>query len=76
MSFAVYLVHPVYVNLLYKFVKITPFTVLEQCGVQSVAAGHVLLLFLLLVFWLLVLVLATATAWVLRKIPVLRKFVL
>ena len=39
MSFAVYLVHPVYVNLLYKFVKITPFTVLEQCGVQSVAAG-------------------------------------
>lgn len=76
LSFAVYLVHPVYVNLLYKFVKITPFTVLEQCGVQSVAAGHVLLLFLLLVFWLLVLVLATATAWVLRKIPVLRKFVL
>lgn len=76
LSFAVYLVHPVYVNLLYKFVKITPFTVLEQCGVQSVAAGHVLLLFLLLVFWLLVLVLATATAWVLRKIPVLRKYVL
>lgn len=76
LSFAVYLVHPVYVNLLYKFVKITPFTVLEQCGVQSVAAGHVLLLFLLLVFWLLVLALATATAWVLRKIPVLRKFVL
>ena len=76
LSFAVYLVHPVYVNLLYKFVKITPVTVLEQCGVQSVAAGHVLLLFLLLVFWLLVLVLATATAWVLRKIPVLRKFVL
>lgn len=76
LSFAVYLVHPVYVNLLYKFVKITPFTVLEQCGVQSVAAGHVLLLFLLLVFWLLVLALATATAWVLRKIPVLRKYVL
>lgn len=76
LSFAVYLVHPVYVNLLYKFVKITPFTVLEQCGVQSVAAGHVLLLFLLLVFWLLVLVPATATAWVLRKIPVLRKYVL
>lgn len=76
LSFAVYLVHPVYVNMLYKFVKITPFTVLEQCGVQSVAAGHVLLLFLLLVFWLLVLVLATATAWVLRKIPVLRKYVL
>lgn len=76
LSFAVYLVHPVYVNLFYKFVKITPFTLLEQCGVQSVAAGHVLLLFLLLVFWLLVLALATATAWVLRKIPVLRKYVL
>ena len=76
LSFAVYLVHPVYVNLLYKFVKITPFTLLEQCGVQSVATGHALLIFLLLAFWLLVLALATATAWVLRKIPVLRKYVL
>ena len=76
LSFAVYLVHPVYVNLLYKFVKITPFTVLEQCGVQSVVAGHVTLILLLAVFCLVVLALATATAWVLRKIPVLRKYVL
>ena len=76
LSFAVYLVHPVYVNLLYKFAKITPFTVLEQCGVQSVAAGHAVLILLLTVFCLVVLALATATAWVLRKIPVLRKFVL
>ena len=76
LSFAVYLVHPVYVNLLYKFVKITPFTVLEQCGVQSVAAGHVVLILLLAVFCLVVLALATATAWVLRKILVLRKYVL
>lgn len=76
LNFAVYLVHPVYVNLLYKFVKITPFTVLEQCGVQSVAAGHVALILLLTVFCLVVLALATATAWVLRKIPVLRKYVL
>ncbi len=76
LSFAVYLVHPVYVNLLYKFVKITPFTVLEQCGVQSVAAGHAVLILLLAVFCLVVLALATATAWVLRKILVLRKFVL
>ena len=76
LSFAVYLVHPVYVNLLYKFVKITPFTVLEQCGVQSVAAGHAVLILLLAVFCLVVLALATATAWVLRKIPVLRKYVL
>ena len=76
LSFAVYLVHPVYVNLLYKFVKITPFTVLEQCGVQSVAAGHAVLILLLAVFCLVVLALATATAWLLRKIPVLRKYVL
>lgn len=76
LSFAVYLVHPVYVNLLYKFVKITPFTVLEQCGVQSVVAGHAVLILLLAVFCLVVLALATATAWVLRKIPVLRKYVL
>lgn len=76
LSFAVYLVHPVYVNLLYKFVKITPFTVLEQCGVQSVAAGRAVLILLLAAFCMVVLALATATAWVLRKIPVLRKFVL
>ena len=76
LSFAVYLVHPVYVNLLYKFVKITPFTVLEQCGVQSVAAGQAVLILLLAAFCLVVLALATATAWVLRKIPALRKFVL
>lgn len=76
LSFAVYLVHPVYVNLLYKFVKITPFTVLEQCGVQSVAAGQAVLILLLAAFCLVVLALATAIAWVLRKIPVLRKYVL
>ena len=76
LSFAVYLVHPVYVNLLYKFVKITPFTVLEQCGVQSIAAGQAVLILLLAAFCLVVLALATATAWVLRKIPVLRKYVL
>ena len=76
LSVAVYLVHPVYVNLLYKFVKITPFTVLEQCGVQSVAAGQAVLILLLAAFCLVVLALATATAWVLRKIPVLRKYVL
>lgn len=76
LSFAVYLVHPVYVNLLYKFVKITPFTLLEQCGVQSVAVGHVVLILLLAVFCLVVLALATATAWVLRQIPMLRKYVL
>lgn len=76
LSFAVYLVHPVYVNLFYKFVKFTPFTVLERCGVESVAAGTLVLLLLLLAFCLVVLALATATAWVLRKIPVLRKYVL
>ena len=76
LSFAVYLVHPVYVNLLYKFVKITPFTVLEQCGVQSIAAGQAVLILLLAAFCLVVLALATGTAWVLRKIPVLRKYVL
>ena len=76
LSFAVYLVHPVYVNLFYKFVKLTPFTVLEWCGVQSVAAGNALLLLLLLVFCLVVLALATVTAWGLRKIPVLKKYVL
>ena len=76
LSFAVYLVHPVYVNLLYKFVKITPFTLLEQCGVPSVAAGHAVLILLLAAFWLAVLTLAAATAWILRKIPVLRKYVL
>ena len=42
---------------------------------QSVAAGQAVLILLLAAFCLVVLALATATAWVLRKIPVLRKFV-
>lgn len=49
---------------------------LEQCGVQSVAAGQAVLILLLVAICLVVLALATATAWVLRKIPVLRKYVL
>lgn len=76
LSFAVYLVHPVYINLFYKFMKFTPFTLLERCGVENAVAGNIVLLLLLLVFCLAVLALATITAWVLRKIPVLRKYVL
>ncbi|MFQ8981236.1 MAG: acyltransferase [Waltera sp.] len=73
LSFAVYLVHPVYVNLLYKFVKITPFTVLEQCGVQSVAAGQAVLILLLVAICLVVLALATATAWSAAQDPGVKK---
>lgn len=76
LSFAVYLVHPVYINLFYKFMKITPFTLLKRCGVENAVTGNIVLLLLLFAYCIVVLLLSTITAWVLRKIPVLRKYVL
>lgn len=76
LSFAVYLVHPVYVNLLYKFMHLTPFTVLERWNMTSVVAGNVLLLLLLGAFCIFVLALSAATAWLLRRVTFLRRYVL
>lgn len=62
LTFAVYLIHPVFLNFFYKFLHITPldFNILVS----------------LPLFFLGVLLLSGAAAWVLRRIPVLRKYVL
>jgi len=62
LSFAVYLIHPVFLNTAYKFLHITPldFTI----GVS------------LPVFFVSALALAALGAWILRKIPPLKKYVL
>ena len=60
--FTIYLVHPVFVNLLYKFFDITPLAF--PVGIS------------LPVFFLGIMAASVAAAWVLRKIPLLAKYVL
>ncbi len=62
LSFAVYLVHPVFLNLAYKFLHVTPL---------SFGLGISLPL-----FFLGTLFLAGGTAWVLYQIPLLRRYVI
>lgn len=62
LSFAVYLIHPLYVNIVYKFLKLT---ILDYP-----------LEFSLPVFWIVFLSLSVASAWLLGKISILRKYVL
>ena len=62
LCFTIYLVHPVFINLLYKFFHISLLD--YPIGIS------------LPVFFVGVLFLATLSAWILRKIPVLKKYVL
>lgn len=62
LCFAVYLVHPVFLNFFFKFLNITLF---------DYPIG-----FSLPVMFAAVLLLSVVTAWVLRKIPALKKYVL
>lgn len=62
LSFGVYLVHPVFLNIAYKFFHITPLSF--PIGLSLPA------------FFSAALLLAAAAAWTLRKIPALRKYVL
>lgn len=62
LTFTVYLIHPVFLNIFYKFLHITPldFTIWVS----------------LPLFFLGTLLLSAAAAWLLRRIPVLRRYVL
>lgn len=62
MSFAVYLVHPVFLNLAYKFFRITPLS--YPLGIS------------LPLFFLGALLPAGGCAWIVEKIPPLKKYVL
>lgn len=62
MSFCIYLIHPVFLNLFYKFLHITP---LNYPFLPALFG-----------FFAVTLCLSAAGAWILRKIPPLRKYVL
>lgn len=66
--FTIYLIHPVFVNIFYKFFHVTPLSVIKN---DSPLVG-----LSLVCFFLLVLLLAVIVTWVLRKITFLRKYVL
>lgn len=62
MGFTVYLIHPLFLNLAYKFFHVTPLSL--PLGIS------------LPLFFTGVLLLSAAGAWILRKIPPMRKYVL
>ena len=62
LSFGVYLIHPVFLNVSYKFFGVTPLSFSIWLSLP--------------LFFLCTLLLATATAWILRKFSPLRKYVL
>lgn len=62
LCFAVYLVHPVFLNVYYKFLHISPLDFSIWVSLP--------------IFFLAALLPAVLAAWVLRKIPVLKKYVL
>lgn len=62
LCFAIYLVHPVYVNVLYKFLHVTPLSFSIYLSLP--------------IFFMIILLLAGITAWVLRRIPGMKRYVL
>lgn len=62
LTFAIYLIHPVFVNISYKFLRITPLG--YPIGIS------------LPLFFLIILLLSAAGSWILCRIPILRKYVL
>lgn len=66
LSFTVYLIHPVFLNLAYKFLHVTP---LSHLDVLSLGVS-------LPLFFAGTALLSTAAAWILYRIPPLRKYIL
>ena len=62
LCFAVYLIHPVFLNLAYKYFNVTPLSFFVGASLP--------------LFFLGTLLLSAACAWILRKIPPLREYVL
>lgn len=62
LCFTVYLIHPVYVNIAYKLLDMTPLDYPLWVSLP--------------LFWLVIMGLSLGSAWVLRQIPILRKYVL
>ena len=63
LCFCVYLIHPVFINFMYKFIKITPL------NIKIIPIGIVM-------FFLIFVIVSFMSSWILNKIPILRKNVL
>lgn len=64
LCFGVYLIHPVFINFIYKFLKFTPVTF---GGLYPVAT---------FIFWMLFVISSFAGAWIMYQIPILKKHIL
>lgn len=73
LCFTVYLIHPVFLNMAYKYFHLTP---LSDAVLPSWLAPELAVGFSLLLFFAGTLSLSVAGAWALRKIPPLRRYVL
>ncbi len=62
LCFGVYLIHPVFINYFYKYRKITPLSFYMGASLPF--------------FFLLILLLSVLGSWIMRKIPLLRRYVL
>ena len=64
LCFGVYLIHPVFINFVYKFVKVTPLNMEKLYPLATVG------------FWLIFVTCAFAASWVMNLIKPLRKWIL
>ncbi len=64
LCFGVYLVHPIFINFTYKFLKITPL---------SAGRGY---LFTTIVFWLIFVLCSFIASWVMGQVKLLKKYIL
>ncbi|MCM1568728.1 MAG: acyltransferase [Roseburia sp.] len=74
LCFAVYLVHPVFLNLLYKFMGITPLNLFERLSIPIGLPLSLMLSFVMI--YGLALAGSFITAFLLHKIPLLHRYVL
>lgn len=59
-SFCVYLIHMFWINIFYKFLKINPFQFNFIIGILGI--------------WFSIVILSVATSWIMKKIPIVKKF--
>ena len=60
-SFGIYLIHPLWINLIYKVLKITPLSMPIGVGI--------------VVLWLFVFLLSFGSAWIMKRLPVIKKII-
>lgn len=74
LSFTVYLIHPVFLNLAYKFFHVTPLS--GAASLSRLMPASLSMGILLLVFFAGTAILSLSAAWILYRIPPLRKYAL